>query len=79
MFVCLECGNVFDEDEIVYWTERHGLEYGGESWSGSPCCKGSYVDAYKCDCCGEWITDTYVEIDDQRYCEDCFTIRNISD
>ena len=78
MFVCLECGLTFDEPEC--WEERHGLDTPPyEYLSGCPNCRGAFTEAYRCDCCGEWITDTYVEIDDQRYCEDCFTIRNISD
>ena len=79
-YVCLACGEVFDEDDIESWIEYHGLDYGGESWSGSPCCQEDYVDAYECDCCGEYITsDTYVEIEDKRYCENCFTINNLKD
>lgn len=74
--VCLACGGIFDEDDIEIWTEGHGLDYGGECWNGSPCCYENYVDAYECDCCGEIIaTDKYVEIDDQKYCWDCVTIR----
>ena len=79
-YVCVECGNVFDEDEIVIWYERHGFEFGGERWSGSPCCKEYYVEAQICDCCGEYITtDKYVEIDDKKYCWDCVTIKNLSE
>lgn len=78
--VCCSCGEVFDEDEIVSWTEHHGLEYGGERWSGSPCCKDNYVKAYDCDCCGEPITtDKYVEIDDLKYCWDCVTIKKLEE
>lgn len=76
MLVCLECGNVFDEDEIEYWDETHGLDYGPyEHCSGCPRCSGAYTETYRCDACGEWInTDTYVEIGDEKYCENCFTV-----
>ena len=78
--VCCACGVVFDEYEIERWTEYHGLDYGGEQWSGSPCCKENYVEAHQCSCCGEIIcTDKYVEIDDHKYCWDCVTIKNLSD
>lgn len=78
--VCLACGNVFEEDEITTWTESHGLDYGGEQWSGSPCCEENYVDGYECDCCGEIITtDWYAEIDDKKYCWDCVTVRKLND
>lgn len=79
-YVCCSCGNVFDEDEIESWVEYHGLDYGGERWSGSPCCRESYVRARECDCCGEYIsTDQYVVIDDNKYCWDCVTIKSLSD
>lgn len=75
-YVCLACGGVFDEDEIATWIENHGLDYGGERWSGSPCCGENYVDAHECDCCGEIITtDKYVEVDDKKYCWDCIIIK----
>lgn len=79
MFVCLECGNVFEEPQ--YWEETHGLDHGPyEAFSGCPDCAGAYVEAYECDCCGEVInTDTYVEIEDQKYCEHCFTIKRLED
>ena len=79
-YVCLACGEVFNEDDIVSWTERHGLDYGGERWSGSPCCRENYVDAYECSCCSEIInTDQYVEIGDEKYCWDCITIKRLEE
>ena len=79
-YVCCACGTVFNEYEIEHWIEYHGLEYGGEHWSGSPCCKENYVEAHLCDCCGEIIcTDKYVEIDDQKYCWDCVTVKNLEE
>ena len=79
-YVCLECGNVFDEDEVVTWIEDHGLDYGGERWSGSPCCHENYIEAVRCDCCDEYITtDKYVEIDDKKYCWDCVTIKRLEE
>ena len=78
--VCCSCGNVFSEDEIETWYEYHGFEFGGEKWSGSPCCKGYYVEACECDCCGEYIaTDKYVEIDDKKYCWNCVDVKNLED
>lgn len=79
--ICLECGKVFDEDDVDVWEETHGLDYPPyERVSGCPSCGGAYVDAYVCDGCGEYIdTETYVEIDDQKYCEGCFTIRRLED
>lgn len=80
-YVCLECGEVFDENEIDCWEETHGLDCGPyEQRSGCPYCGGAYVEAHLCDACGEYInTETYVKIDDQRYCECCFTIHRLED
>ena len=74
-YVCCSCRNVFDEDDIVHWIEDHGLEYGGEHWSGSPCCHENYVEAHTCDGCGCYIdTETYVKIGNEKFCENCYTI-----
>ena len=71
MYVCLECREVFEEP--IQWTETHGLEHGPyEEFSGCPYCHSTYTKARKCDCCDEWITDTYIKTDDgKRYCENC--------
>lgn len=81
MYVCLECGNVFDEDEVSCWVETHGLDHGPyEHLSGCPSCRGAYTEAYTCDACGEYInTETYVQIGDQRYCENCFITRTLGE
>ena len=78
--LCLGCNGVFDEEEIVSWVERHNLDYGGEIWTGSPCCKDGYVETYECDACGEYITtDQYVEINDNKYCMYCATIKRLEE
>ena len=71
LFVCIDCGKTFEEPK--YWEETHGLDHGPyERWSGCPHCYGAYVETYQCDCCGEWITDTYIIINKDRYCQDCY-------
>ena len=70
MFVCLECGRLFEEPAV--WEEKHGLDYGPyELWSGCPLCHGGYTETYRCDCCDEFITGDYIMVDDKRYCSDC--------
>ena len=73
MFVCLNCGDVFDEP--IRWKEYLGERFGEhvyEYLTGSPCCKHGYEEAYKCDCCDDWIVDGYIKTDDgHRYCENC--------
>ena len=82
-FICLDCGETFDENEIDTWEESRG-EYWGvqccESMSGCPYCRGGYVETYECDCCGELITDQYVEIEDgHKYCFNCYVVKDIAD
>ena len=79
MYVCLECENEFDEP--AHWYETHGLEIPPyEPQSGCPYCHGDYVEAKRCDCCGKWImTDTYVQVKDQRFCENCYVVKDLFD
>ena len=79
MFVCVECGHVFDQPDR--WVERHGFDYGPyESFSVCPKCRGSYVEAHKCDCCDEWITGSYIKTEDgKRYCENCYVVMDLED
>ena len=71
MFVCLDCGRVFEDP--IHWEETHGLDTPPyEHFTGCPYCGGAYTEAHRCDCCEEWIVDDYYKTDDgQRYCEDC--------
>lgn len=79
MYVCTECGCVFESPR--HWEERHGLDYGPyEQWSGCPNCCGSYVEAYICSCCGEYIAGDYIKLaNDDRVCEDCYTPMELGD
>lgn len=69
MYICLECGAVFEEPET--WEEGRGEFWGfpcSETVSGCPECGGDYEEALQCAECGEWFfTD---ELDD-GLCEDC--------
>lgn len=81
--ICVECGHIFDEEDIATWKESRG-EYWGEPCyeevSGCPRCKGDYTKAIQCDCCNEWIKGDYITTeDDRRYCEDCYRPRSLGD
>ena len=79
MWVCTNCGHIFDEPR--HWEERHGLSDGPfESFSGCPKCGEPYTEAKQCDCCGEFITSTYVKTyDDKRYCDNCYMVMDLGD
>lgn len=73
MFVCSECGHLFQESK--HYVETHGFNYGPyEEWDGCPYCSGAYTETYQCEGCGKWIADEYVKIDDNRYCSDCYEV-----
>lgn len=79
MFVCKECGETFTEAKR--YVEKHvpGDYSCDECYTGCPYCGGAYVEAYICDCCGDYISGDFVVVDDQRYCDSCFTLHNISE
>lgn len=81
MFVCIECQTIF-EDPIKIEEDRG--EYFGfpahEDFYVCPKCKGNYVEAHRCDSCGEWIDDTYIKTDDdKRYCSNCYRVAELGD
>lgn len=78
MYICLECQHVFENP--VRYIEKHCLDSPPyEEWDGCPLCGGSSVDAYQCECCGEWIKDAYIKIEHRRYCQDCYQIFELGD
>jgi hypothetical protein len=52
MFICTECGLVFDEPKIFF--EKHGLDAPPfERWSVCPRCEeNDFVEAEECERCG---------------------------
>lgn len=78
-FVCVECGHVFLNPKR--YIERHGLDTPPyEQFTGCPKCGGAYVPAQRCEYCGHEITGEYVKTADGNvYCEECFSLRDISD
>ena len=81
MFLCLECGALFENPR--YYRDYHGECFGYpayEEYNACPCCVGAFVETYECDGCGKWITDDYVELDDgSRYCEECYCVKSIGE
>lgn len=70
LYRCLECGQIFDGDDI-----RHVSDYMGEAWGapayrsyeGSPCCEADFVEAKQCKICGSY--EGLEENED--YCKEC--------
>ena len=78
MWVCLECGEIFEEPRL--YIDTHGLDTPPyeERW-GCPVCGGAYTEAYECGSCGEWINDSYIKVNNERYCSDCYQVYELGD
>ena len=76
MFVCMECGHIFDDEEVDIWEDPIGEFWGvpcSVTTSGCPLCSGDYTKTYKCDCCGEYIVGDYIKTSNgKRFCENCY-------
>ena len=78
MYMCADCGFVFEEPK--HYTETHGLDTPPyEEWSGCPLCSGAYSKTLQCDECGRFFTGNYLVYDYMVICEDCYQIRNTED
>lgn len=79
MYVCLECGAVFETP--VAYMETHGLDCGPyEALSCCPVCGGAYVETMRCSQCEDWVTGKYIELDDGSIvCDNCYLIKDIED
>ena len=69
MFVCEDCGRIFDEEDVLYWKEDRG-KYGEdtcfEEMCGCPSCKGAFFELKNCGICGAIIKES-----DWDICEEC--------
>jgi formylmethanofuran dehydrogenase subunit E len=79
-YICLECGELFDEPQTV--VERHGFKSPPyETTTCCPHCGGAYTRTIVCDGCGEAVTGDYVLIESEKkcYCDACFVLRSLDD
>ncbi len=69
MFICLDCGNVFDEPNTYIEHHPYGDGYVNEEFGYCPHCNGDYAEAVQCEQCGEY----YIEEDmhDSIMCNAC--------
>ena len=79
MFVCLDCGCVFED--AVNYTENHGFTDGlYETWNGCPKCGGTFVETRCCDNCGKYITDKYIKTKNNDFlCSNCYIEKDIDE
>ena len=68
MFICHECGEVFEEPKIIEEHHPYGMTYATEEWAVCPHCgENNFDKAKKCSMCGEYVA----EVDEEELCEVC--------
>lgn len=80
MTLCLDCGAVFEQAREA--VERHGLDSPPyEHIFVCPRCGSTDLrETYRCDLCGEWITENYIKTSHgSRICGECFTSHEIEE
>ena len=77
MYICLDCDNIFSAPR--QFVETHGFdEPPYEEYLGCPYCGGTYIEAYECDRCGQYIIGDYIELNDgSLICDNCYESKNI--
>ena len=71
MYKCVECGHIFEEDDVAEWYEDRGECWGtpcSDLMAGCPKCRGYYEEAQMCDGCCEWFYEDELE---DGLCESC--------
>ena len=78
MYVCKECGNVFDHPlRITECLEFFGRPCVREEFC-FPCCKADYEPLRRCSICGENICGDYIMIvNGERICDSCYVRKTI--
>lgn len=72
MYICKNCGEVFDVPKKIF--ESHGFTDGtGEELFVCPNCEGDYEEAIECENCGAvvGISDVCLTDDDKQVCQSC--------
>lgn len=71
MYICCECGQTFDEEEVRVEKELMGEYWGenayAETYHCPYCGADDFTEAHKCNVCGEWFEQESIE----ETCEEC--------
>lgn len=68
MYICEECGHIFEDPERYEDHHPYGDTYAVERWSLCPKCgQTGYEEAYECTYCGKWTS--YL---DDGLCYECY-------
>lgn len=68
MYICEECGEVLEQEELTSWTEDTG-----EGFCGCPKCHGSVEEATECDYCNDYVPTTKINyLKKSQCCDYCY-------
>jgi hypothetical protein len=69
MYICENCGEVFEECDTHYEAHPYGDGYAHEAWSCCPYCRDTdVVEAHQCEACEEY----FASLTDGILCEKCY-------
>lgn len=74
MYICEECGAMFEQPRITYESHPYGEGWATEEGAVCPCCGegGLFPEAIQCEYCGEYFALKDVDYIGQHwYCEVC--------
>lgn len=67
MFICEECGEVFEEPNVYKEHHPYGMGFATEYFAVCPCCNDTSIsEAKRCDVCGEWFAKLHDDL-----CDEC--------
>ena len=68
MFICNNCGNVFDEPSSYSESHPYGMGYASETICVCPYCRDTdFTEAEECSRCGEIVAETRDGLCDMCY------------
>ena len=81
MYICLECGALFKEPKSYV---EHLGPIGEPNFTchslGCPNCSGAYTETFKCDKCGGYVTNYYIQtVDCEIICDECFNAHSLEE
>ena len=73
MFICKECGAIFEEPRITSESHPYGEGSASEEWAYCPVCgESGFEEAHQCSRCSEYFAfDDLDYIGHSLYCEVC--------
>ena len=67
MFICNECGHIFEEPKIIEEHHPYGMGYAVEEWAVCPNCQeNDFTEAERCAVCGQHVAELTDDL-----CKEC--------